>query len=287
MKDNCPPRRRSVCVALLSSTALPHLVWAQATVPLEMGVLPNISARVLLAQYQSMREYLAREAKRPVQVSTAPNWTTFHQRTLALDYDVVVTAANLARVAQIDRGYVPLLSYAPDIKAMLAYATKRPIKGAEDLRGETLVLSNPQSLVTLRGMQWLAENGLQRDKDFKTTNTPTDDSVGNVVLRGDAIAAMLSGGEYRVIPEAIRSQLQVLTIFAEVPGFIILASPKLAEGDQRAIKESLLSFAGGSEEGKAFFATTGFAGIRELNARLMESIDPYVDATRRVLSTGA
>jgi phosphonate transport system substrate-binding protein len=60
--------------------------------------LPNISARVLLAQYQPMREYLARAMRRPVQVSTAPNWNAFHQRTLGLEYDVVVTAAHLAQL---------------------------------------------------------------------------------------------------------------------------------------------------------------------------------------------
>jgi phosphonate transport system substrate-binding protein len=260
---------------------------AQAGAPLEVGVLPNISARLLLAQYQSMRDYLARELRRAVQVSTAPNWTAFHQRTLALDYDVVVTAANLARVAQIDRGYVPLLNYAPDIKGMVAFANARPVKGPADLKGQTLALSNPQSLVTLRGMQWLGENGLQRERDFKTTGTPTDDSVGNVVLRGDAIAAMLSGGEFRVIPEAIRSQLTILTVFAEVPGFIVLASPKLKADEQRAIKAHLLAFGAGGEEGKAFLSATGFAGIRELGNGLMESMDVFVEPTRRVLAPAA
>jgi len=276
--------RRSFCMTLLSACALPDSARSQAVAALEIGVLPNISARVLLAQYQPMREYLAREMKRPFQVSTAPNWHAFHQRTLALEYDLVVTAANLARLAQLDRGYAPLLSYAPAIKGMVVCASGRPIKTVAELRGQTLALSNPQSLVTLRGMQWLADNGLQRDKDFKTVNTPTDDSVGSVVVRGDAIAAMLSGGEYRAIPDAIKSQLQILTTFAEVAGFVVLASPLLSADEARSIKDHLLGFAGGSDEGKAFFASSGFTGMREPAAGLMESMDPYVEATRRVMS---
>lgn len=282
MKNNST--RRSFCMTLLSACALPDSARSQPVAALEIGVLPNISARVLLAQYQPMREYLAREMKRPFQVSTAPNWHAFHQRTLALEYDLVVTAANLARLAQLDRGYAPLLSYAPAIKGMVVCASGRPIKTVAELRGQTLALSNPQSLVTLRGMQWLADNGLQRDKDFKTVNTPTDDSVGSVVVRGDAIAAMLSGGEYRAIPDAIKSQLQILTTFAEVAGFVVLASPRLSADESRSIKEHLLAFAGGSDEGKAFFASSGFTGMREPAAGLMESMDPYVEATRRVMS---
>jgi phosphonate transport system substrate-binding protein len=277
-------QRRSFCLTLLSGAAMPELARSQSAAALEIGVLPNLSARLLLAQYQPMRDYLSREMKRAVQVSTAPNWTAFHQRTLGLDYDVVVTAANLARVAQLDRGFVPLLAYAPAIKGMVICASNRPVKTVTELRGQTLVLSNPQSLITLRGMQWLADNGLHRDKDFKTMNTPTDDSVGSVVTRGDAIAAMLSGGEYRAIPDNIKAQLQVLTTFAEVAGFIVLASPKLPAADMRAVKESLLAFAAGSDEGKAFFASSGFNGMNEPAAGLMESMDPYLEATRRTMS---
>ena len=223
--------------------------------------------------------------RRPVQVSTAPNWNAFHQRTLGLEYDVVVTAAHLARLAQLDRGYVPLLSYTPNIKGLVVFASTRPLRSVADLSGQTLVLSNPQSLVTLRGMQWLAENGLQRDKDFKTINTPTDDSVGSVVVRGDAIAAMVSGGEYRAIPDAIKAQLQVLATFAEVAGFVVLASPRLSAADARAIKDHLQRFASGSDEGKSFFGSTGFTNMKEPEPGLMESMDPYIEDTRKLLST--
>lgn len=277
--------RRSFCATALSWCAVPNFAQSQTTTPLEIGVLPNISARALLAQYQPMREYLTRELKRPVHVSTAPSWTAFHQRTVAREYDVVVTAANLARLAQLDCGYAPLLTYAPNIKGMVVFAKARPITTVAELRGQTLVLSNPQSLVTLRGMQWLAENGMQRDKDFKTVNTPTDDSVGNVVVRGDAIAAMLSGGEYRAIPDTVKAQLQVLTTFAEVAGFFVMTSPKLSAAEARVLKDKLRTFADVSDEGKAFFASSGFSGMQEPAAGLLESMDPYVAGTRKVIST--
>ena len=276
--------RRSFLATMLAACALPRRAASQALAPLEIGILPNITARKLLAQYQSMRDYLSRELHRPVQVSTAPSWSTFHQRTLALDYDVVVTAANMARAAQLDGGLVPLLSYAPGIKGLIAFDRSRPIKSVSELAGQTLALSNPQSLVTLRGLQWLADNGLKRDSEFKTISTPTDDSVGSVVVRGDAIAAMLSGGEYRAIPDAIRDQLQILVTFAEVAGFVVLASPKLSSVEALAVKEHLLRFAASSDEGKAFFASTGFASIREPVAGLMESMDPYVEKTRQMMS---
>ncbi len=288
--SNTQARRRQLCVALASAAAGATLApgglraqTAAAVAPFEIGLLPSISARVLLAQYQPLRDFLTRELKRPVQLSTAPDWATFHQRTVALEYAWVSTGAHLARLAQLERGHLPLVSYTPDIKALVVFAASKPIKSIAELRGQTLVLSNPQSLVTLRGMQWLAENGLQQGKDFRSIKTPTDDSVGSVVVRGDAIAAMLSGGEFRAIPDAIKAQLQVLTTFAEVPGFVAMANPKMSQGDAQNLKTKLLQFASSSDEGKAFFAATGFTGMREPPAGLLEAIDPYVAATRKLL----
>lgn len=277
-------RRRSFLSTMLAAGVLSRPALSEPPTALEVGILPNISARMLLAQYQPMRKFLAGALHRPVQLSTAPSWSIFQQRTLALDYDVVVTAAHMARVAQLDSGLVPLLSYAPDIKGMIAFDRDRPLKSVAELAGQTLVVSNPQSLVTLHGMHWLADKGLKRDRDFATINTPTDDSVGSVVVRGDAIAAMLSGGEYRAIPDAIKAQLQILVTFAEVAGFVVLASPKLPPVEARAIKEHLLHFAAVSEEGKTFFANTGFTSIREPVAGLMESMDAYVETTRQMMS---
>jgi phosphonate transport system substrate-binding protein len=279
-----PLSRREAVRALLAASMLAEAASAQPERPaLELGVLPNISARLLLTHYQPMREYLARELRRPVQVSTAPGFASFHQRTLSLDYELVVTAANLARLAQIDRGFRPLLVYTPDIRGLIVCASARPLKEPADLQGQTLVLSNPQSLVTVRGMQWLAERGLQRGRDFQTVNTPTDDSVGNVLLRGDAAAAMLSGGEFRAIAPPVRERLQVMLTFAEVPGFVVMASPKVPAPEAAALKELLLQFVQRSEEGKTFLAATGFSGMRELPVGLMESLDNALEATRQQL----
>jgi phosphonate transport system substrate-binding protein len=233
-----------------------------------------------------MRAYLGRELGRPVQVSTAPSWSAFHQRTLALEYDLVVTGAHLARIAQIDRGYTPLLCYVPDTRALLVVAASRPLRDINELRGQALVLANPQSLVAMHGLQWLTGFGLRRGRDFDVIETPTDDSVGNVVVRGDAAAAMLSAGELRAVPEATRAQLVVLASIAEVPGFVVLASPRLAPETARSLRELLLHFARESEEGKSFFASTGLTSIREIPPGLMESLDPYVEPTRKAFAPG-
>lgn len=275
--------RRLLCLATLAGMSAPRALLAQRVPALEIGVLPNISARALLGQYQPLRDFFDR-VQQPVQISTAPNWSSFHERTLALEYDLVVTGAHLARLAQLERGLVPLLSYSPNIRALIGVAKARPMKDIMDLRGQVLVLSNPQSLVSMRGLQWLADKGLQRDRDFRTINVPTDDSAGSLVVRGDAVAALLSGGEFRATPDAVKPQFEIMLTLAEVPSFVVLASPRLSAPVQQALKNQLLAFANGSAEGKAFFGNTGFSGIGEIPPGLMASIDPYVELTRKALT---
>ena len=276
--------RDAFILAFVLYAVLPNNLRAEVPAPIEIGVLPNISARILLAQYEPMRKYLETTLARKVQISTAPSWRAFHERTVEHHYDLIITAAHLGRLAQVDGEYQLLLSYQPYIKGMILFALDRPIDDISALKGQTLVLSNAQSLITFRGMQWLGERGLYRGLNFKTINTPTDDSVGTVVVRGDAIAAMLSGGEYRAIPDAIKAKTRILTTFAEVPGFVIMASPKYNAEEAQRFKNILLKFAASRDEGQAFFAATGFTSIVEPAAGLMESMDIYLSATRESLA---
>ena len=132
-------------------------------------------------------------------------------------------------------------------------------------------------------MDWLAEKGLRPGRDFKTIDTPTDDSVGNVIVRGDAVVAMLSSGEYRAIPDAIKAQISILTTFGEVPGFLVMTSPKLSQAESYNFKQHMLAFAERSDEGNQFFASTGFTGITEIAQGTLESMDPYLARTRASL----
>ncbi len=251
---------------------------------MQLGVLPNVSARVLFSQYQPLGEYLQRHGHGAVQVTTAPNWQQFHQRTLSSQFDVVVTAAHLGRLAQVERRYVPLGMMSPHIKGLMVQVASAPLIQLNQLSGKTVVLSNPPSLVALQGMRWMANQGLVQGRDFTATGVATDDSLGAVLLRGDAAAAILSGGEFRAIPETQRAQLKLHTQFAEVPGFVVMANPRLGSERQDALRRQLMALTPETEDGRIFFTGTGFTGIRPVPTGLLESMDAFSDATRRALS---
>jgi phosphonate transport system substrate-binding protein len=247
-----------------------------------IGVLPNISARLILASYQPMRDYFERELRRSVDIATAADFRQFTERTLRGDYQLIVTAPNLGRVVQLEASWDPLAMYEPRIPALLVALADNPDSSPVQLRGKALALANPQSLVALAGMQWLRGQGLQEGSDYRITLAANDDSLGAVLRSGEAPLAIMSGGEFRAKPESVRKLLRVVSEITQLPGFLVMANPRLPESEKQRLKALILTFPQ-TEEGRRFFGLSGFSNIRPVLESELKGLDPYVEQTRKGL----
>lgn len=270
-------------MVVLGLTMLAPAFAQQSTATLRIGVLPNVSARVILTTYQPVREYFERELKRGVDIATAPDFRSFAENTRRGDYDVIVTAANLGRVAQVDSNWQPLAIYDPKIPAILVAMADNPNPSVAQLRGKALALANPQSLVALAGLEWLGGQGLRQGADFKTVTAANDDSLGAVLRTGEAPLAIMSLGEFRAKPEAMRNTLRIVTEIAKLPGFLVMANPGLPAAELQRLKTLILTFPQ-TEEGKKFFALSGFANIRDVGEPELKTLDAFNDVTRKGLA---
>ena len=263
--------------------SLTGLARAQpASAALSIGVLPNVSVRILLASYQPMREYFERELRQPVSIVTAPDFRAFAASSLKGEYDIVVTAPNLGRVMQLDAKWEPLAIYEPRIPAVAVARADNPDDSPRQLRGRALALANPQSLVALVGLQWLKSEGLQEGVDFKTVVVANDDSLGAVLRSGEAPWAVMSMGEFRAKPEALRQSLRIVRQITTVPGFFVMANPALPAAQRQRLKALILALPA-SADGARFFELSGFRGIREIADADLTFADPFNDLTRRGL----
>jgi len=250
--------------------------------PLVMGILPNVSARALLTMYQPFRDYLQETLKSPVEIVTAADFRSFSTETKSGSYQLVVTAANLGAMHQIDDKWRPVAIYEPQIPGILVSAAGNANNNVDQLRGKLLAVGNPQSLVVLRGLQWLRERGLEEGRDFRLTRSANEDSLGTLIRSGEAPLAMMSMGEFRAISENGRKELRIHTEFARVPGFLVMASPAMPAPQLEAISRSVLEFPE-TEQGREFFKRSGFSGIRTLKAGELEALTPFVAPTRNAL----
>lgn len=275
-------RRRLLRNALLAPAALTSLRSAAQT-PLQLGVVPHVSARVILTNYQPLRRHLERGFDRTVEISTASSFREFHQRSMAGVYDLVVTAANLGRIAQVEGKLSAIAIYEPRIPGLLVMLKARPVTDVEEIRGRTLAVSNPQSLVALTGMRWLSEKRLRVGPDFRTVHAANDESLAQLLSSGDAPLAMMSRGEFRAIHEDLRARLEVFTEFTKVPGFMVLLGKSLSTTQVEAVRAGLADFLS-TEDGRQFSTLTGTTAIRALEDADFRALDEVLDETRRLLA---
>lgn len=263
------------CSLLACLLALFPLRLAAQETPLIIGLLPTLSPRVLLGSYQPFRTYLEKTLRRPVEMVTAKDFSTFHKSTMAGDYDIVVTAAHLARLAEVEAGYLPLATYKSTNRAMLMTSSASPLHSIRDVRGHTVATLDRSALITSQTMVWLKEQGLQEPADYKLLETSSHNSAAYSVLSGESVLAIISPGGWKMMPANMRDGLKLMASLPALPGMMWLANRRLIR-EVPVLNAALLDFSPDAPEGKQFFDATGFQGMREITPQEMKSLDPYL-----------
>ncbi len=278
----------------MKNTFLRHLSWGLAllllqgaalaeSLPLRIGILPTLSPRVLLKNYEYMRHYLMQELRQPMQLGTAIDFRAFHHQVMNDEYDIVVTAAHLARLAQREKGWVPLATYTAPLRAMLLVANKSTINSIEDIRGKMITSADPLALVVIHGQQWLLEKGLRQNRDYQYVDAPSFTSAVHAVLKQQAALVIVSPSSYRQLPEPLKNETHVFQTLPEIPALIWLVNPK-SRIDPARLKAALLKFTAEIPEGREFYGLTGYVGLREISSEQMQGLDKYADEAKSLLS---
>ena len=273
----------AVAPALTSSVVspLPLPTAVPRSGVLVIGVLPNIAAATLTTQYQHLSRYLERSDGQKVRIVISTNFKEFFESTMKGDFDLAVTAPHFARVAQLDRAMIALVSYQPRINALLIAPIDSKVAGSRDLRERTVAFANPQSLVAMYGQQWLSKQGLEPKTDYEIKGARTDLGVGRMVLSGDAVAAILSNGEFRALPPEESARMKIVEVIARIPNFVVLAHPRMDRVRLGQIKTQLKNFLADPEDGVPFAQATGLTAMTDVDEAQLRELDSFVEPTRR------
>ncbi len=255
---------------------------AQATTAFTLGVLPIHSARTLATRYEPLRAYLEEKLRQPVRLESAPDFARFQQRTLSGDFDLTITPAHFARLAQLEAGYQPLTHFAPDHDALLIYPLSRPLASANDLRGKTLAVIDRLAITVSAAMQYLDAQGLEAGRDYRVLEHRTHVSVAYSLLNGTAAAAVTTSQGLLQMPAEVREKVVVMKHVADIPAFVFLAKPDLPPAQAERMKSLLLAYPG-SAVGEQFLRQIGYTAILPVNEQYMARADAYMKATRKAL----
>ncbi len=89
-----------VFVLVLGPSAL-----ASENTPLTLGVFPYVTPAQLASFHTPLKDYLAKSLQRPVSLVTAPDFDSFVDRTRKGQYDIIITAPHLGRLAETRDSY--------------------------------------------------------------------------------------------------------------------------------------------------------------------------------------
>jgi len=263
----------------LSITLLltPAAAWA-----FTLGILPIHSSRVLVERYEPMRIYLEKALRQPVRIESAPDFARFHARTMNGDFDLAITAVHFGRIAQKDLGFQPLAQFQPDHDSLLIYCAERPLASPRDLKGKQLAVIDRLAITVMAAVQYLDDQGLESDQDYRMLEHRTHASVAHSLVNGVSAAAVTTSQGLLQIPDDIRRKLVIQKHIADIPAFVFLAKPDLPRPQAERIRALLLEFPR-EAEGIEFLGHTGYSGIRAVNENAMKRADTYLKETRKVL----
>lgn len=263
-----------LAVTLLLSGMVRAAPIAEAP-PLQMGVLPFLSTEQLFRFFTPMRLYLEQKLGRQVVMSTAPDFRTYIARAAYADYDIYVTAPHFALLAEQESGYRRVARMARLLDAVILVRKDDPAKRIEDLRGRRVASPNKLALTTILGEQILREHGMQGGRDYELQEALSHNNAFIRVVENDADAALTSLAVLEHMPLPVRDRLRVLISMSQFPYLMIMAGPKLAEADYRALTQALLVFSN-EGPGKEFFDFTGNKGIVPITQTDMDVFKPFL-----------
>jgi phosphonate transport system substrate-binding protein len=268
--------RKFIAGLLLAALVTAASFARAAEAPLVLGVFPYISRVQLMAQHAPLRTLIEKTLHHPVDFVTAPDFDQFAQRTKEGDYDVVLTAPHLGRLAQVRDGYIPLVRTGHEVQAVFLARGDSSIRSVSDLKGKTIMIAQPVSIVYQLAAQYLRDHHLVPGKDVTIIPTRTHNNALYAPARGEADASATGVVLWQTAEPAIKAQLVEIGATRTVPGFIVLANHRMPPGDVKKLKTALLHYPQ-TPEGKAYFDNNHFKGFTTIDPKDMKSMDPYID----------
>jgi phosphonate transport system substrate-binding protein len=249
--------------------------------PLTIGIIPYLTPNLLMDLFKPVREHLQEQLGRPVDLYTAPDVRTFVQRTLVRKFDVVITAAHQARLAEVKAGYIPVVRFTGPLNAAVVTGIRSPIRTLSDLRGHMIAVTDRSILVNIAMTKILADHGVGDDNvQFVPVNTQNTGLLA--VAGGDVDAAIVALFTLDQSPAVQRDAVRLLFKSDDLPNVTILLNPNLPATDRDRIKANLLDLPGTSD-GANFLKASRFQGIAACDETFMTRLDVFLPETLRQL----
>lgn len=259
-------------VLLLVFSGLAH--GASAVAPLVFGIFPYVSPGQLMEYHNPLKVYLQSRLQRPVELVTAPDFAEFVARTQKGDYDLILTAPHLGRLAEQRDGYARVVKTGHEVQGIFLVRRDSAIHSLADLKGKKIMIAQPVSVIYQMAIEHLKRNGLVPGKDVTVVTTRTHNNALYGPVQRETEASVTGNLLWANAEANVRAELVEIGRTHAVPGFTVMANKRMPAAQLKRVQALLLDFQN-TPEGKAYFQATELAGFGKIDEKSMKSLDSY------------
>ncbi len=245
-----------------------------AETPFTLGVFPYVSRGQLVEYHTPLKLYLEKQLQRPVDLVTAPDFAEFMARTQKGEYDLVLTAPHLGRLAETRDGYIRIVKTGHEVQGIFLVRKDSAIRSLADLKGKTIMMAQPISIIYQMGVEELRKNNLEPGKDITLIGSRTHNNALYAPARKESDASVTGQLLWANAEPDIRAQLVEIGRTHTVPGFMLMAHKRLPAAQIKRLQASLLNLHK-TNEGKDYFDITDFKYFEKIDNKTMKRLDPY------------
>lgn len=247
--------------------------------PLRVALVPYLSARAMLTQFEPLREHLEATLVRPVEFYTASSFAALLDSVRTGQQPFTLMPMHLARIAVADWGHVLALRATRVSRVEMVAPRSLKLADPESLRGRKVAVIDPLSITTLMMRRWL--QGQRMEGAVQLVGVPTVSAAAVALGRGEVDAMVAAQGQSLDVPWLTPDVLVVVAVLGEVlsPGFVALRDVPAAE--RAAFSQAMLAYV-------APAGRLGASGAQfvEGTPRDVEPYEPYAAEVRRMLAEG-
>jgi phosphonate transport system substrate-binding protein len=248
---------------------------------LRFAVFPYTDSRTLIEQQAPFKAFLEKTLQRPLLMLTAPDFRTFMQRTLAGDYDLILSAPHMARYAEVRGHYQRIAMGIRRGRGVIVVRADSDIIELDDLRDRNIAMASPLSIRYQMALQMLSSHGLQTGRDVGINTVSNSSNALLTLLNGNAAAALIGIDEWDRLDGNTQRDVRLLCRLPSAPGVMLMANPQLPEPALAAFRAAVAAF-NRSPASRDYF----FAGFTPISEEAMRSLDPYLGLWKNTDNSG-
>lgn len=243
--------------------------------PYRFSVVPYLPTRQLHALYGPLVPVFHRALGASVEIGSATDYRQHISLLRAGMWDIVADSLYISRIAQRELGHVPLLRTQAGLEVLIVIPKDSPLRQIRDLQGKSVALTDRTAALGVIGLQYLRAADMRADTDFRIQRSGSHLNSVQMMLAGQAAAAIISKTTLTQIGPKLADAVRVLaTPPAALASVVYHVHPKLAK-QAPGLREAMLAFAG-TPAGQQFIAALGHKGLVPVTAAEMDALDPMV-----------